>query len=496
MNKKSGKRLFFGCVTLIALMLCIGTGCPMDGGSGGGGSSITGGGTQSNPPPAFTQYVSADADGNVYNLAITETAARAAMNGDSYVLVITYTDDSVKTSTGTVTVSGLKVTLKPSNNSGTLTVTVTAVGGNMTGITGTIKFDNTPSAETITRNGLTAAQAVSLKDRTVYLSSGYPSYALSAYSGSGTVKLIVGDYDNNSESVGDIGTITGNKLNITFPAALDAKYLLSLADMNKVTVKNTADYTEQITGPTGTLTFSPADTKGALSSPRFTESGGNDFFFYYVEFMKQTRTGDSTNWTETAGSQMFVYSDRAATVKGTESYTLVRTYTASGDTSTDTVTSTWDCTLLPGWNRVYHASASSNASDGSGNYTYSSSEGFYTDKTKVDTSGWAWTINPVFEDLPYELSSDSKTLAFNIMIRGDGITADLPSDPDCDRWEHESGLTFPNPGKWESTNTSSPEYIEFLAGNVLKFRRWDGEIETGHYTVDTAGKKIKFQWDD
>jgi hypothetical protein len=40
MNKKSGKRLFFGFITLIALMMGIGTGCPTGGGDGSDGASV------------------------------------------------------------------------------------------------------------------------------------------------------------------------------------------------------------------------------------------------------------------------------------------------------------------------------------------------------------------------------------------------------------------------------------------------------------------------
>jgi hypothetical protein len=426
-------------------------------------------------------------------LTITETAARAAISGDSYVLTITYTDGSVKTSAGTVTVTGVTVTLKPSNNSGTLTITVSS--GNMTDIKGKIKFDDGPSAETITVSGLTKSPAVSLQDETVYLSSGYPNYSNTPYSGSGTVKLVAGDSTSTGGNtvIMDIGgKIAGGKLSFALPAALDAKYLFTITEMMKnVNAENTADYTGKISGQTNTVSVSPSGAKAAMSELRFMESGGNDDFFYRVGFGKDTASVNANSETSTYGGLLFIYSDRAATVKGKHEYTLERTYT---DNSTDTVSSTmtWDVTLQPGWNRVYVAGTNSVIWDGSGNYTHTSTQEFYTDRSKVDTSGWAWTIEPAFEELPYALENSDKTLAFNIMQRGNGTTVYLPSDAYCDRWEHESGAAFPSLGKWKRGS----EYIEFLAGGVLKFCWFNGEIQTGRYAVDTAGKKIKFQWDD
>jgi hypothetical protein len=427
-------------------------------------------------------------------LTITETAARAAISGDSYVLTITYTDGSVKTSAGTVTVTGLTVTLKPSNSSGTLTITVSS--GNMTGINGTIKFDDGSSAETITVSGLTKSPAVFLQDEMVYLSSGYPGYTNTPYSGSGTVKLEAGSGTGANTVITDIGGIAGGKLSFTFPAALDAKYLFTIADQLKnVSAENTADYTEKISGQTNTITVSPAGAKVATSGLRFIESGGNDNFYYRVSFGKTTAIENANSRTYADRQLLFIYSDRAATVKGAHSYTSERIYTLGSNTETHTYTRTWNITLQPGWNKVYSTYAGSWTWDSYGNDTSTNTQEYYTDRNKVDTSGWAWTIEPAFEELPYLLTNSDKTLVFNIMQRGDGITAHLPSDPNCDKWEHKSLAAFFKEGEWHNTDNSG-EYIEFLAGGVLKFCWYNGEILTGRYAVDTAGKKIKFQWDD
>jgi hypothetical protein len=146
MNKKSGKRLFFGFITLIALMMGIGTGCPTGGGGeGSGGVSVA-------ATPQTVEYRSVDTDGNIYQLLITETlsgAKYAARQGDKYVLTITLIgpQPGTKTSSGTVSNAGVTLTLRPANASGTITVQIS--GGDLTGITiaSTVKDDdNTPLA--------------------------------------------------------------------------------------------------------------------------------------------------------------------------------------------------------------------------------------------------------------------------------------------------------------------------------------------------------------
>jgi hypothetical protein len=121
MNKKSGKRLFFGCVTLIALMLCIGTGCPSptDSSGGGGGSTTL--------TPQTMEYNSVDSDGNAYQLSITENLSGAkytAKQGDRYVLTIVLVSGGTQTSSGTVAGAGAAITLRPSKGSGTIMVQI------------------------------------------------------------------------------------------------------------------------------------------------------------------------------------------------------------------------------------------------------------------------------------------------------------------------------------------------------------------------------------
>ncbi|MDR1252597.1 MAG: hypothetical protein LBK62_10610 [Treponema sp.] len=139
MNKKSGKRLFFGCITLIALMLCIGTGCPSptdSGGGGGGSTTIT---------PQTMEYNSVDSDGNAYQLSITENfggAKYTAKQGDRYILTIVLVSGGMQTSSGTVAGAGAAITLRPSKGSGTITVQIS--GEDLTGITipATVKDDD------------------------------------------------------------------------------------------------------------------------------------------------------------------------------------------------------------------------------------------------------------------------------------------------------------------------------------------------------------------
>ncbi|MDR1253026.1 MAG: hypothetical protein LBK62_12830 [Treponema sp.] len=147
MNKKSGKRLFFGFITLIALMMGIGTGCPTGGGSdSSGGASIA-------ATPQTLEYRSVDPDGNIYQLLITETlsgAKYAAKQGDKYVLTITLIGPpaGTKTSSGTVSNAGVTLTLRPANASGTITVQIS--GEDLSGITigSTVKDDTNAALAT------------------------------------------------------------------------------------------------------------------------------------------------------------------------------------------------------------------------------------------------------------------------------------------------------------------------------------------------------------
>ena len=110
---------------IIALAAVIGftAACSNGGGGGGPGSQTTSG-------PTSATYVSYDADGNKYELVITNSATgRAAYNpknGDRYTLTITLVNGTKQTSTGTVTIKPVGETIEITlNHSSGETVTVT-----------------------------------------------------------------------------------------------------------------------------------------------------------------------------------------------------------------------------------------------------------------------------------------------------------------------------------------------------------------------------------
>jgi len=94
--------------------------------------------------PKSTTYTSVGSDGNTYELVITKDPNRAAYTpqaGDSYVLTITFTDGTKKTSSGKVESGSVDsgFTLKPTSSETTFTVTVSSE--KMEAISGTIKTD-------------------------------------------------------------------------------------------------------------------------------------------------------------------------------------------------------------------------------------------------------------------------------------------------------------------------------------------------------------------
>ena len=100
----------------------------------------------SSPPGAVT-YSGITTDGDSYELAITEkTALYAAATGDSYVLTVILSSGGVKKSQGTVQSVENSLVLKPSNSSGTFTVTVTVNAVTSISISGTITWEDNTTA--------------------------------------------------------------------------------------------------------------------------------------------------------------------------------------------------------------------------------------------------------------------------------------------------------------------------------------------------------------
>jgi hypothetical protein len=128
-------------LAILAIALVFGmTAC----GDGGGGTSQQ---QQQQPAePTSTAYQSKDSSGNVYILEIikkgSSRAAYTPQNGDTYVLTIVLADGTIKTSEGTVDVSGSgssrSFTLTPTDSDTSFTITTS--GENMNAISGTITF--------------------------------------------------------------------------------------------------------------------------------------------------------------------------------------------------------------------------------------------------------------------------------------------------------------------------------------------------------------------
>jgi len=132
--KKTNRIKLFGLIALVAVFGFSMAGC---GGGAGDGDDNPGNGTI----PQTAQYLSADSEGNLYTLTITEDADNrssryTAQSGDTYELTT-----GIKISRGIVSIdSSGNLVLTPV--SGIFTVTVTISGGNLTSITGTITWDD------------------------------------------------------------------------------------------------------------------------------------------------------------------------------------------------------------------------------------------------------------------------------------------------------------------------------------------------------------------
>jgi hypothetical protein len=124
-----------GIIVLVALIGFFFASCGDEGGSGGTAE-----------PPKTAMYSGAAADGSVYTLKIIEKSGKyAAQDGDSYILYLVK-DGITKTSSGTVTVAGSTLTLKPASATVTFEIVINETG--ITSITGTITFtDNTTAPE-------------------------------------------------------------------------------------------------------------------------------------------------------------------------------------------------------------------------------------------------------------------------------------------------------------------------------------------------------------
>jgi hypothetical protein len=426
-------------------------------------------------------------------LVITAKAAVKAVGvGDTYVLTITLkSDGSMKISSGTVTGVTGGFTLKPSKGSATITVVIS--GGNMTGIStsGTITFED-GTEDAISASGLQKGSDVpTVTDAAVYLLDN-SSYDYTPYSGSGTLKLLYMNTEGNGPEITDTktGEITNGKVSFTFPDTPSGIQFFNLTLMTADPVaSNGVGYTEEITGKSGGFTISDPAARIAFYASRFIPDGDSDPWYYYLNFASRTRTKTDATEVYTEGFIQHIYADRTVTAKGTRTYTRVTTYTG-GWQDTDINTETYDVTLLPGWNILYFTDV---YSYNSGTATYTGK--VYSDKTKVEDqfniNNWKWELQASFKQMPYVLEDGGKTVSLNFLSRGDGTKTYLPTESECDRWEHESGATFPAAGKWTNKKNSS-EYLVFPDGTdgTMTLHWWNGEVLIT-YSIDTAKKTMR-----
>jgi len=109
-------------LSVISLMLVFTLTLTSCGGGGGGGGGTPADNSGGNTGPTSTVFESEDGDGNTYKLEIKDSSARAVYTpktGDNYVLTITYTDSTTKTSKGTVKVNAGSFELTPKKSDGT-----------------------------------------------------------------------------------------------------------------------------------------------------------------------------------------------------------------------------------------------------------------------------------------------------------------------------------------------------------------------------------------
>ena len=301
---------------IAALAMVILLACPTGGGDGGVYEPEP---TPQTVPQSVRYTGRADnADGSytVYSLAVSESTGGAkyvAKQNDTYVLTVTYYDKDgnptgTQVSSGTVSsVSGGNIILKPTAGTASATFTVTTSGTGMTGISGSIVFDDkttAPPPGTLIPQNTNAPKVENMAvDRLPY----HPPYTYTPYTGSGTLKLVFNMTGVNLGST-DIGKIESGKVSFTLPDT--APYLVNLKDMFQVpTAENGSGYTEQVTFNSD-ITISPDTAKIGIGNPQFFESGDSSGLYYYLGYEVQTGTSSGNTETSRSGGMMYVYAAR------------------------------------------------------------------------------------------------------------------------------------------------------------------------------------------
>jgi hypothetical protein len=435
---------------IAAAALAIGilfTSCPTD-----EGSSYSG--------PPSVKYAGMDSLGTTYVLDITGGTSNNPEPGDTYVLTITDSSGSKKTSRGTVgPVTGDNLTLQPT---GAALFTVTVAGTGISGITGDIAVeeDDTPvppPSEITPTNPSSPTNPVNpiITNADVYISiySGTPI----PYTGSGTIA--------------GFGKIEDGKLSLTYPGTVPDSGLTTLS-------------AEAYTPPGATiienkLTFSASDVKGTMGDfLEFTEEEGDFPGSPYSLSFRKRDTGDK------GVSIFYLYVNKPLSITGwlkTEQITQV-----AGMTFTDTFVDEWkSVTLKTGWNKLQCDYDGSKTDHPNGNSEAIRSCIFRN--APADTpSGFQWTLYNDFELTTHAYTFDSGTNTVTLKdFRWVG-----PGD--SSQWKQASAVTFPADGKWYKADNSSV-WIEFdTAKRTMEFHDGTSNDRTGVYHI--ASNILRWAW--
>jgi hypothetical protein len=271
-SMKNKKTLF--ALLAVALVLAM-TACS----NGGGGGS---------PPPASgptsTEYRSADADGNIYELEIFKKGTRAAYSpkdGDDCVVTVYFRQGGKKTSTGTIRVSDNGTTF--SITKGTVEFTIKTSGGKITKIEGAVILFDDDSTLDIPTGELTQASLFTL--------TGIPSEYNGKYA------MLWGDLEGgtrDNELVGYLDNTGNNRLKL---------YGIKDGSVNINVRTNTYPYEGYTGSGTAEMTIYIFNYEEAYYTPNDNNTGGtvdtgssNDLLV--IEAVKFTDGTASAKWSD------------------------------------------------------------------------------------------------------------------------------------------------------------------------------------------------------
>jgi hypothetical protein len=348
---------------IAAAALAIGilfTSCPTD-----EGSSYSG--------PPSVKYAGMDNSGTTYVLDITGGTSNSPEPGDTYVLTITDSSGSKKTSRGTVgPVTGDNLTLQPSSpGAASFTVTVAATG--IYGFSGNIAVEeddtpvSPPGETTPTKPGNPNELDPTAPPRITniqVLRCASASNNITQYNGSGDVYIRMG--------ARDFGRINNGKLSLVFPYPVPVTVW---------TLESFTERSEDTVELTHNITLSNSTTSGFLVGDLgFLEDSGSDRTTF--GFVKDINKTDANNGTCVFISYLYV--DKPLTITGTLNWKEV--VTGGTWTTTYETQEQWNLNLQPGWNKIQREFSRT----GSGSGTTTITE-IYTNA--LDDTSFQWTID-------------------------------------------------------------------------------------------------------